>query len=223
MDEEWARIVGIVVSVNVLTGFVASLYAAIIAFGGARRRGRTAVSDGHAHSSSPSPMIGGRGDSGRVAAHGQRTDTASRVIRSVGSRRSTRRMLDPQAVAAVAAAAGHARGDLQFRCARGRRLPHGVRLRGRDRRAGKTSANADVFEGQFVELVPGERIVERVEFRSDDPAFAGAMTITTTLRCRRRGHRGSISFARTSPRASAPPITRWAWPRRSPNLAAFVE
>jgi hypothetical protein len=31
MDKEWARIVGIVVSVNVLTGFVASLYAAIIA------------------------------------------------------------------------------------------------------------------------------------------------------------------------------------------------
>ena len=31
MDKEWARIVGIVVSVNVLSGFVASLYAAIIA------------------------------------------------------------------------------------------------------------------------------------------------------------------------------------------------
>ena len=31
MDEEWARVLGIVVSVNVLTGFVASLYAALIA------------------------------------------------------------------------------------------------------------------------------------------------------------------------------------------------
>ena len=47
--------------------------------------------------------------------------------------------------------------------------------------AGKTTGNADEFEGQFVELVPGERIVERVEFRSDDPAFAGVMTITTAL------------------------------------------
>ena len=46
---------------------------------------------------------------------------------------------------------------------------------------GKTSANADVFEGKFVELVPDERIVERIEFKSDDPAFAGHMTITTTL------------------------------------------
>jgi hypothetical protein len=31
MDRQWARLIGIVVSVNVLTGFVASLYAAIIA------------------------------------------------------------------------------------------------------------------------------------------------------------------------------------------------
>lgn len=31
MSEEWARLVGIVVSVNVLTGFVASVYAAVIA------------------------------------------------------------------------------------------------------------------------------------------------------------------------------------------------
>lgn len=46
---------------------------------------------------------------------------------------------------------------------------------------GKTSAHEDVFEGRFLELVPDARIVEVVEFESDDPAFAGAMTITTTL------------------------------------------
>jgi hypothetical protein len=31
MSQEWARLIGIVVSVNVLTGFVASVYAAVIA------------------------------------------------------------------------------------------------------------------------------------------------------------------------------------------------
>jgi uncharacterized protein YndB with AHSA1/START domain len=46
---------------------------------------------------------------------------------------------------------------------------------------GKTSENADVFHGRFLELVPGERIVEVVAFESDDPVFAGAMTVTTTL------------------------------------------
>ena len=33
MDEQWARLVGIVVSVNVLSGFVSALYAAIVAAG----------------------------------------------------------------------------------------------------------------------------------------------------------------------------------------------
>jgi len=47
--------------------------------------------------------------------------------------------------------------------------------------AGKTTADADIFEGRFVELLPEEKIVEAVRFQSDDPAFAGTMTITTTL------------------------------------------
>ncbi|MGH7458653.1 MAG: SRPBCC family protein [Longimicrobiaceae bacterium] len=47
--------------------------------------------------------------------------------------------------------------------------------------AGKTSENADVVQGQFLELVPNERIVQRVACESDDPAFAGAMTMTWSL------------------------------------------
>lgn len=47
--------------------------------------------------------------------------------------------------------------------------------------SGKTSGNADVFQGEFMDLVPNRRVVERVEFESEDPAFAGAMTVTTTL------------------------------------------
>lgn len=46
---------------------------------------------------------------------------------------------------------------------------------------GKTSEHTDVIQGRFLELVPNERIVELVEFESDDPAFAGAMTVITTL------------------------------------------
>ena len=47
---------------------------------------------------------------------------------------------------------------------------------------GKTAANEDVVEGTFLELAPDERVVQRVEFASDDPAFAGAMTMTWSLR-----------------------------------------
>ncbi|WID94458.1 SRPBCC family protein [Bosea vestrisii] len=43
---------------------------------------------------------------------------------------------------------------------------------------GKASADSDIVEGRFVALVPGERIVWEVGFVSDDPAFAGTMTMS---------------------------------------------
>lgn len=46
---------------------------------------------------------------------------------------------------------------------------------------GKTSADTDTFEGRFVELVPDEKIVQAFEFESDQPEFAGTMTITWSL------------------------------------------
>jgi uncharacterized protein YndB with AHSA1/START domain len=46
---------------------------------------------------------------------------------------------------------------------------------------GKTTAHTDTFRGRFVELVPGERVVEVVEFETADPAMQGEMTITITL------------------------------------------
>lgn len=42
---------------------------------------------------------------------------------------------------------------------------------------GKSSENTDVVDGRFVDLVPGKRIVQAFEFVSDDPAFAGKMTM----------------------------------------------
>lgn len=50
-----------------------------------------------------------------------------------------------------------------------------------DQVRGKTSEHEDAFTGRFLELTPNKRIVEVVEFESDDPAFAGEMKMTTTL------------------------------------------
>jgi uncharacterized protein YndB with AHSA1/START domain len=44
--------------------------------------------------------------------------------------------------------------------------------------AGKTTAQTDSFHGRFVELVPDTKVVQVVEFDSDDPAVLGEMTIT---------------------------------------------
>lgn len=40
---------------------------------------------------------------------------------------------------------------------------------------GKTSENTDVAQGEFLELVPGKRIVQSVKFDSEDPSFSGEM------------------------------------------------
>jgi uncharacterized protein YndB with AHSA1/START domain len=46
---------------------------------------------------------------------------------------------------------------------------------------GKTTQDSDTVQGRFVELAPDEKIVWVVEFESQDPSFAGEMTITFSL------------------------------------------
>ncbi len=43
---------------------------------------------------------------------------------------------------------------------------------------GKATADSDIVEARFVDLVPGERVVQTVEFVSDDPSYSGTMTMT---------------------------------------------
>ena len=46
---------------------------------------------------------------------------------------------------------------------------------------GKSSADSDIVEARYVDIVPGDRVVQAVDFVSDDPAFAGTMTMTWTV------------------------------------------
>ena len=48
-------------------------------------------------------------------------------------------------------------------------------------KSGKTSAKTDTYHGRFVELVPDARVVETMEFETDDPAMRGEMTVTFAL------------------------------------------
>jgi uncharacterized protein YndB with AHSA1/START domain len=43
---------------------------------------------------------------------------------------------------------------------------------------GKATADSDIVEARFVDIVPGQRVVQAVDFVSDDPAYAGTMTMT---------------------------------------------
>lgn len=57
---------------------------------------------------------------------------------------------------------------------------------------GKTTADSDVVEARFLDLAPGERIVQAVDFVSDDPANAGTMTMTWELAATDAGTRVTI-------------------------------
>jgi uncharacterized protein YndB with AHSA1/START domain len=52
---------------------------------------------------------------------------------------------------------------------------------GAEHTAGKSSEDSDVVEGRFVELVPNVRVVQEVDFESEDPAFAGTMRMIWSL------------------------------------------
>jgi uncharacterized protein YndB with AHSA1/START domain len=50
-----------------------------------------------------------------------------------------------------------------------------------DATTGKSDARTDTYRGRFVEVVADRRVVEEIEFETDDPAFGGTMVLTTTL------------------------------------------
>lgn len=43
---------------------------------------------------------------------------------------------------------------------------------------GKATADSDIVEVRFVHILPGARVVQAVDFVSDDPAYGGTMTMT---------------------------------------------
>lgn len=47
--------------------------------------------------------------------------------------------------------------------------------------AGKSTAHTDTYHGHFEQLVPNERVVERLEFETTDPLMQGEMRIITHL------------------------------------------
>jgi uncharacterized protein YndB with AHSA1/START domain len=57
---------------------------------------------------------------------------------------------------------------------------------------GKATAGSDIVEARFVDIVPGERVVQAVDFVSDDPAYAGTMTMTWEVTAVEAGTRVDI-------------------------------
>jgi uncharacterized protein YndB with AHSA1/START domain len=58
---------------------------------------------------------------------------------------------------------------------------------------GKASADSDIVETRYVDIVPNDRVVQAVDFVSEDPAFAGTMTMTWTVQAVDGGTRVEIT------------------------------
>ena len=116
-----------------------------------------------------------------------RTDTATRLIRA-STDSIYRAFVDPEAVMAWLPPKGMSGRILEFEPREGGRYRIELALEGEGHEvAGKTTDRTDVSSGRFLELVPGRRIVQTVEFESADPAFAGTMVMTWLLEAAAEG------------------------------------
>jgi uncharacterized protein YndB with AHSA1/START domain len=106
-----------------------------------------------------------------------RTDTASRVIPAAPARVYAA-LVDPEALTAWLPPEGMSGRFERFDARAGGSYRLRLTYADASTRRGKASADADVVEARFVDIVPGVRIVQAVEFVSDDPAYAGTMTMT---------------------------------------------
>ncbi len=64
---------------------------------------------------------------------------------------------------------------------------------------GKTSEKEDMVDVRFVALTPPHRIIEAVSFVTNDPAFAGEMTMTATFEELSDGTKVTLAFENLPP------------------------
>lgn len=87
---------------------------------------------------------------------------------------------------------------------------------------GKTDDQTDTFHGRFVELVTDSKVVQSVEFDSDDPVMAGEMTITYTL-TDADGGTDLVGVHENLPTGLAPADNELGWRISLDKLAALLE
>jgi uncharacterized protein YndB with AHSA1/START domain len=106
-----------------------------------------------------------------------RTDTASREI-SASTEQVYAALVDQVALAAWLPPAGMSGSFDHYDARPGGSYRMVLTYADPSASPGKATADSDVVDGRFVELVPGRRVVQAVDFVSDDSRFAGTMTMT---------------------------------------------
>jgi uncharacterized protein YndB with AHSA1/START domain len=109
-----------------------------------------------------------------------RTDSASRVIAAPPDRVYAA-LVDPEALTAWLPPDGMSGRFERFDVRPGGSYRLVLTYADPSTAHGKATADSDIVDGRFVELVPGVRVVQAVNFVSDDSANAGTMTMTWHL------------------------------------------
>ena len=106
-----------------------------------------------------------------------RTDKASRVV-AAPPERVFSALIDPDSLTAWLPPEGMSGSFERFDARPGGSYRLVLTYTDLSTAAGKATNDTDVVEARFVEIVPGVRVVQAVDFQSDDPAYAGTMTMT---------------------------------------------
>ena len=106
-----------------------------------------------------------------------RTDRASRVI-AAQPERVWAALVDPEALRAWLPPSGMIGRFERFDGRAGGSYRMVLTYSDASSAPGKATVDSDIVEARFVDIVPGERVVQAVDFVSDDPAYAGTMIMT---------------------------------------------
>ena len=120
-----------------------------------------------------------------------RTDTASRTIAAPPDRVYAA-LVDPEALAAWLPPAGMSGRFEHFDARPGGSYRLVLTYADASTGSGKATADSDIVDARFVDIVPGVRVVQAVDFVSEDPEFAGTMTMTWEVSATDEGTRVDI-------------------------------
>lgn len=121
-----------------------------------------------------------------------RTDTASCVI-AAPPERAYAALVDPGALVAWLPPRGMSGMFERFDARPGGSYRLVLTYANASGAPGKATADSDIIEARFVDIVPGLRVVQAVDFVSDDPALAGTMTMTWEITAVEAGTRVDIT------------------------------
>jgi uncharacterized protein YndB with AHSA1/START domain len=106
-----------------------------------------------------------------------RTDTVSRVI-AASVERAYAALIDPVALATWIPPAGMSARIERFDLRPGGSYRMVLTYADPGPGGGKSSADSDIVEARFIDIVPGVRVVYEVDFVTEDPAYASTMIMT---------------------------------------------